>query len=102
MINYTGFLQLVLCSDTNWLSWAYHYKNANLIDYQYWIQTIENAFDEMYKPNKSNQELIQAVLKKLSNKNRTRRKMPSSKQTLIEDNMLLSIKESVGDANNPI
>lgn len=56
----------------------------------------------MYKPNKSNQELIQAVLKKLSNKNRTRRKMPSSKQTLIEDNMLLSIKESVGDANNPI
>ena len=31
-----------------------------------------------------------------------RRRMPASKNKKIDDNLLLSIKESVGDANNPI
>lgn len=43
------------------------------------------------------------TLTKLTSKKRSHRRMPSKSNTgKIEDNTLLSIEESVGDANTPI
>lgn len=69
---------------------------------RYTVKSIEKAFDEVYKPSKTNQEVIQMTLKKLDKQNGQRRRMPVSKNQKIDDSVFLSIKESVGDANNPI
>lgn len=52
---------------------------------------------------KSTRDLKRETLTKLTSKKRSHRRMPSKSNTgKIEDNTLLSIEESVGDANNPI
>lgn len=63
---------------------------------------INEIFDSIYTRNKTIQELKKDTLKKLNSKSRKRRQMKSSSNKLIEDGLLLSVKESVGDPNNPI
>ena len=64
---------------------------------------ITKVFDDIYRKEKSPRDLKRETLTKLTSKKRSRRRMPNKSNTgKIEDNTLLSIEESVGDANNPI
>ena len=63
---------------------------------------INEIFDSIYTSNKTIQELKKDTLKKLNSKSRKRRQMKNSSNKLIEDGLLLKVKESVGDPNNPI
>lgn len=64
---------------------------------------ITKVFDDIYRKEKSPRELKRETLTRLTSKKRSRRRMPNKSNTgKIEDNTLLSIEESVGDANNPI
>ena len=63
---------------------------------------ISKVFDSVYTTKKSDKELRRETLAKLTSKKRPRRKMNNSNSGAIEDDILLSIKESVGDPNNPI
>lgn len=63
---------------------------------------ISKVFDSVYTTKKSDKELRRETLAKLTSKKRPRRKMNNSNSGVIEDDILLSIKESVGDPNNPI
>lgn len=64
---------------------------------------ITKVFDDIYRKEKSPRDLKRETLTRLTSKKRSRRRMPSKSNTgKIEDNTLLSIEESVGDANNPI
>ena len=64
---------------------------------------ITKVFDDVYRKEKSTRDLKRETLTKLTSKKRSHRRMPSKSNTgKIEDNTLLSIEESVGDANNPI
>lgn len=65
-------------------------------------EQILKAFDSIYKDNKTTKELRRDTFTKLTNKRRPRRRMSNSNTGAIEDDILLSIKESVGDPNNPI
>ena len=57
----------------------------------------------IYIEKKSPRDLKRETLTRLTSKKRSRRRMPNKSNTgKIEDNTLLSIEESVGDANNPI
>lgn len=62
---------------------------------------INEIFDSIYSSNKTIQELKKDTLKKLNSKFRKRRQMKNSSNKLIEDGLLLKVKESVGDPNNP-
>lgn len=63
---------------------------------------INEIFDSIYSSNKTIQELKKDTLKRLNSKSRKRRQMKNSSNKLIEDGLLLKVKESVGDPNNPI
>ncbi len=63
---------------------------------------ISKAFDTVYTTKKSDKELRRETLAKLTSNKRSRRRMSSSNTGTIEDGILLNIKESVGDPNNPI
>ena len=63
---------------------------------------INEIFDSIYTSNKTLQELKKDTLKKLNSKYHKRRQMKNSSNKLIEDGLLLKVKESVGDPNNPI
>ncbi len=63
---------------------------------------ISKAFDTVYTTKKSDKELRRETFTKLTSNRRSRRRMSSSNTGIIEDNVLLSIKESIGDPNNPI
>ncbi len=65
-------------------------------------EQIIKAFDSIYKDNKTIKELRRETFTKLTSNRRSRRRMSSSNTGTIEDGILLSIKESVGDPNNPI
>lgn len=63
---------------------------------------ISKVFDSVYTTKKSDKKLKRETLAKLTSKKRPRRKMNNSNSSVIEDDILLSIKESVCDPNNPI
>lgn len=63
---------------------------------------ISEIFDSIYTSNKTLQELKKDTLKKLNSKYHKRRQMKNSSNKLIEDGLLLKVKESVGDQNNSI
>ncbi len=69
---------------------------------EFMVEQIIKAFDSIYKDNKKLKELRRDTFTKLSSNRRPRRRMSNSNTGAIEDDVLLSIKESVGNPNNPI
>lgn len=65
-------------------------------------EQIIKAFESIYKDNKTLKELKRDTFSKLTSNRRPRRRISNSNTAAIEDDILLSIKDSIGDPNNPI
>lgn len=65
-------------------------------------EQIIKAFESIYKDNKTLKELKRDTFSKLTSNWRPRRRISNSNTAAIEDDILLSIKDSIGDPNNPI